>query len=90
MNKKRKSIIAIICILSFLISGFGIYVSLNSFNHKKYSSKLKIDKENKTLYTDSLENIKILQLTDLQVSYSIEIPFAFGIVKKQSIRQNQI
>ena len=77
----KKIIITIVLIALVLgISYVLIFFSLIS-NTRKYNSSLEIDKETNTLYATS-EEIKILQLSDIQIDNLTEAITPFNIVKE--------
>ena len=76
-----KRFITILLIIISLGLGFLIYVPTSLINTNTYTSNLIVDKENNLLKTKENKEIKILQLTDIQVSNFLFAGYAFDIVK---------
>ncbi len=78
---KKKIFIALLLIVISLGLGFFIYVPFSLVNTKTYSSNLIVDKENNLLTLKENKEIKILQLSDIQISNFLFAGYAFDIVK---------
>lgn len=72
------SIIAILLIIALLVVGI-MFWAINNFN--SYKSSLIVDKENNLLISDK-DEIKILQMTDLQTKNLLECAMAYPTVKR--------
>jgi predicted MPP superfamily phosphohydrolase len=79
-DKLRKFITILLIIISLGL-GFLIYVPTSLVNTHTYTSNLIVDKEHNLLKAKENKEIKILQLTDIQVSNFLFAGYAFDIVK---------
>lgn len=79
--KKKVIIITTLVLLMLILSMFLTnYLLINNFT--KYNSSLTIDKENNILYTNTKDEIKILQISDVQLDEYKEKLDGFVKIKK--------
>ena len=86
IKKNVLSILITICLVT-CFSMYYVHVNISISNSKKLNSNLIIDKENSTLNSNS-DEIKILQLTDLQFSSLPDAALALSGAKRIIIKAN--
>ena len=75
--------VALALLFIILIAGtiFFLYIPLNIYNSEVFSSNLVIDEDNNLLIAKENKDIKILQLSDVQINNIVEMGYSLDIVK---------